>query len=57
MRSPTECGIAVLAGGEDSFAARMQMLAAARDSIRIQALIFTGDESGLRVAGLFEDHL
>lgn len=50
VRSPDECEVAVLASGEDSFSVRMQLLAAARHTIRIQALIFTGDESGLRVA-------
>lgn len=49
-RSPAECEVAMLAGGEDSFAARMRMLASAKHTIRIQALIFTGDEAGLRVA-------
>ncbi|HEU0031892.1 MAG TPA: phosphatidylserine/phosphatidylglycerophosphate/cardiolipin synthase family protein [Kofleriaceae bacterium] len=49
-RAPSECEVAILPGGEDSFAARMQMLAAAKHSVRIEALIFTGDESGLRVA-------
>jgi cardiolipin synthase C len=50
VRAPDECEVAVLDGGEDSFTTRMQLLAAAKHSIRIQALIYTGDESGLRVA-------
>jgi cardiolipin synthase C len=50
IRAPAECEIAILPGGEDSFAARMDLLARATKSIRIEALIFTGDESGLRVA-------
>lgn len=50
VRSPAECEVAVLSGGEDSFAERMRLLSLARRSIRIQALIFTADESGLRVA-------
>lgn len=50
VRSAAECEIAVLAGGEDSFGVRMDLLARARRTIRIQALIFTGDEAGLRVA-------
>jgi len=50
VRSPDECELAILAGGEDSFAARMALLAGAQRTIRIQALIFTGDEAGLRVA-------
>jgi putative cardiolipin synthase len=50
VRSPDECEVAVLDSGEGSFAARMDMLKGARHSIRIQALIFKGDESGLRIA-------
>lgn len=50
VRSPQECEVAVLAGGEDAFAARLELLRRARRSIRIQALIFTADEAGLRVA-------
>jgi len=50
VRSPDECNVAVLAGGEDSFAVRMAHLKNADTSIRIQALIFRGDESGLRIA-------
>jgi putative cardiolipin synthase len=49
-RAPGECEVAILAGGEDSFAVRMALLARARHTIRIQALIYTGDEAGLRVA-------
>jgi phosphatidylserine/phosphatidylglycerophosphate/cardiolipin synthase-like enzyme len=40
----------VLQGGEDSFAVRMEALRNAQTSIRIQALVFKGDESGLRIA-------
>jgi len=50
VRSPDECEVAIIAGGEDSFAIRMALLKRARKTIRIQALIFTGDESGLRIA-------
>ena len=50
VRPPAECEVAMIANGEDSFAMRMQLLAAAKHTIRIQALIFTGDEAGLRVA-------
>ncbi len=50
VRDPAECRIAVLAGGEESFAARMDVLKRAKKSIRIQALVFKGDESGLRIA-------
>ncbi len=50
VRTPAECEIGMIANGEDSFATRMQLLGAAKRTIRIQTLIFTGDESGLRVA-------
>ena len=50
IRGPEECELVVLSGGEDSFAIRMQTLKNARKSIRIQALIFKGDEAGLRIA-------
>lgn len=55
VRSSAECEVAVLAGGEDSFAVRLDLLKRARRSIRIQALIFTADESGLRVAELLKE--
>lgn len=54
VRPPEECEIAILPGGEDSFAARMDLLQRAKQSIRIEALIFTGDESGLRVADVLK---
>lgn len=54
-REPQQCEVAVLRGGEDSLAARLELLRAARKSIRVQALIFTGDESGLRVAELLKE--
>jgi putative cardiolipin synthase len=50
LRPPDDCSVAVLAGGEDSFAVRLAALKNADTSIRIQALIFKGDESGLRIA-------
>lgn len=50
VRQPAECEVAVLDSGEGSFAARIAMLEAATTSIRIQALVFKGDESGLRIA-------
>ena len=50
VRGPDECDVAVLQGGEDSFAIRLDALKQARHSIRIQALVFKGDESGLRIA-------
>ena len=54
VRTPAECEVAVLAGGEDSYAVRLAALQRARKSIRIQALIFKGDESGLRVAEILK---
>ena len=50
VRGPQQCSVAVLQGGEDSFAVRMRTLKDAKKSIRIQALLFKGDESGLRIA-------
>ena len=54
VRAPGECEVAVLRSGEDSFAARLDMLKNARSSIRIQALVFNGDEAGLRVAEILK---
>jgi len=48
------CPIAVLPNGDDYFAARIQALKNADTSIRIQALIFTGDESGLYITELLK---
>ena len=50
VRMPAQCEVAVLDSGEDSLAARLAMLERARASIRIQALVFKGDESGQRIA-------
>lgn len=50
VREPAECEVAVPRFGEDSFAVRLDALKRARRSIRIQALIFKGDETGLRIA-------
>ncbi|MDH3875607.1 MAG: phosphatidylserine/phosphatidylglycerophosphate/cardiolipin synthase family protein [Desulfobacteraceae bacterium] len=52
---PETCRIAVLHNGDDSFAARIQALQKASKSVRIQALIFTGDESGLYIAELLKE--
>jgi putative cardiolipin synthase len=52
---PETSRIAVLHNGDDSFAARIQALQKATDSVRIQALIFTGDESGLYIAELLKE--
>jgi putative cardiolipin synthase len=46
--------IAVLENGDASFTARVQALERADTSVRIQALIFTGDESGLYIADLLK---
>ena len=46
--------IALLKNGDESFAARLQLLKAAEKSIRIQALIFWGDESGLYIAEILK---
>jgi cardiolipin synthase C len=54
VRGPGECEVAVLQGGEDSFAVRLDALRQARRSIRIQALVFKGDESGLRIAEILK---
>jgi len=50
VRLPSECEVAVPRFGEDSFAVRLETLKRARQSIRIQALVFKGDETGLRIA-------
>lgn len=61
VHSPKLNQIALLKNSDESFAVRIQLLEKAKKSIRIQALIFSGDESGLyiseilnrkRVAGL-----
>jgi cardiolipin synthase C len=54
VRGPGDCEIAVLQGGEDSLAVRLQSLKDATRSIRIQALVFKGDESGLRIAAILK---
>jgi phosphatidylserine/phosphatidylglycerophosphate/cardiolipin synthase-like enzyme len=55
VHSAETCRIAVLPNGDDSFAARIQALKNADTSILIQALIFTGDESGLYIAELLKE--
>lgn len=54
VRGPGECEVAMLESGEGSFSARMDMLRNARQSIRIQALVFKGDEAGLRIAEILK---
>ena len=55
VHPPPQCEVAVIDTGEDSFALRLAALKRARSSIRIQALIFKGDESGLRVAQVLKE--
>jgi putative cardiolipin synthase len=55
VHGPDGCEVAVLPNGEDSFAVRMATLKAARQSIRIQALVFKGDEAGLRIAEVLKE--
>jgi len=55
VHSAETCRIAVLPNGDDSFAARVQALKKADTSVRIQALIFTGDESGLYIAEILKE--
>lgn len=54
VHPPEDCEVAVLRSGEDSFALRLELLKNARSSIRIQALVFNGDEAGLRVAEILK---
>jgi putative cardiolipin synthase len=55
VHSAETCRIAVLPNGNDSFAARIQALKGADTSVRIQALVFTGDESGLFIADFLKE--
>ena len=55
VRGPEDCRVAVLHNGEDSLAVRLATLKAARRSIRIQALVFKGDEAGLRIAEILKE--
>ncbi len=54
VRDAQQCSVAVLDGGEASFAQRLEALKQADTSIRIQTLIFKGDESGLRIAEILK---
>ena len=54
VRDGAACQLAVASNGDESYAARMQALEGARKSIRIQALIFTGDEAGLKIAEILK---
>lgn len=53
-RAAPESDVAVVSNGDDSLALRLQSLMRARRSIRIQALIFTGDEAGLEIAEILK---
>ena len=55
VRGPDACRVAVLHGGEESFSVRMETLRKAKHSIRIQALVFKGDETGLRIAEVLKE--
>ena len=55
VHSAGSCRIAVLPNGDDSFAARIQALKRADTSVRIQALILTGDESGIYITELLKE--
>ncbi|MFC1521370.1 phosphatidylserine/phosphatidylglycerophosphate/cardiolipin synthase family protein [Elusimicrobiota bacterium] len=50
-----EGSIAILPNGEDALAARIQTIRKARESIRIQSLIFRGDESGLYISKVLKE--
>lgn len=51
---PTTQGQVAVISQEESLGLRLQMLKSARKSIKIQALIFSGDESGMRVAEILK---
>jgi len=46
--------VALIRTGEDAFRARIATLEKAKKSVRVQALIFRADESGLRIAELLK---
>ncbi len=54
VHGPNSNRIALLKNGDESFAARVRMLEGAQKSIRIQALIFSGDEAGLHIAEILK---
>ncbi len=53
-RSPKKNWVALLPNGEISFSMRIKTIMAADTSIRIQALTFQGDESGLYIAQILK---
>jgi putative cardiolipin synthase len=54
VHGPDSNQIALLKNGDASFTARVQLIEKAQKSIRIQALIFSGDESGLHIAEILK---
>jgi putative cardiolipin synthase len=54
VHSPKLNQITLLKNGDESFAARVQLIEKAKKSIRIQALIFSGDESGLYISEILK---
>jgi len=55
VRDADSTNIAILFNGDTAFAARIRSLEAADTSIRIQALVFTGDEAGQYIAHLLKE--
>ncbi|MFA6319061.1 MAG: phosphatidylserine/phosphatidylglycerophosphate/cardiolipin synthase family protein [Elusimicrobiota bacterium] len=55
IREAGQAELGLLSAGEDSLEARLQTLLAAKRSVRIQALIFTGDESGRAIARILKE--
>ncbi|MGZ3688249.1 MAG: phospholipase D-like domain-containing protein [Bdellovibrionota bacterium] len=53
-RAAADSEVALLIRGDDDLAARIQSLQSARRSIRIQALDFSGDETGLLVSEILK---
>jgi len=54
VHNPDSTEIAILENGDVSFAARIGLIRQATKSIRIQALVFTGDEAGLYIADILK---
>jgi phosphatidylserine/phosphatidylglycerophosphate/cardiolipin synthase-like enzyme len=54
VHSPKFNQIAVLKNGDQSFAVRVHLIEEAKKSIRIQALIFSGDEAGLHISEILK---
>lgn len=54
VRDSEDSQVADLASERDSLSYRLQILKSAKKSIRLQALIFTGDETGVRIAEILK---